>query len=139
MKLRFCPTCFVFPSILTWQPVWATISGLQLFVVPAVTGGGPSAPGWGPSSSAAAGGLAVEGGLQLLVQGLHQQQQLGAFISSSSFGSGTTIVWPQQTVRSSCWSSHRMGISLQPTHKRFNSAYPQFSSNTLGLDETFSC
>ena len=45
--------------------MWATISGLQLFVVPAVTGGGPSAPGWGPSSSAAAGGLAVEGGLQL--------------------------------------------------------------------------
>ena len=77
MKLRFCPTCFVFPSILTWQPVWATISGLQLFVVPAVTGGGPSAPGWGPSSSAAAGGLAVEGGLQLQAGGLHHQQQLG--------------------------------------------------------------
>ena len=58
-----------------------------------------------------------------------------------------TIVWPQQTVRSSCWTSHRMGISLRPTHKRFNSAYLQslfhicrkFSINTLGLDKTFSC
>ena len=36
---------------------------------------------------------------------------------------GVTIVWPQQTVRLSCWSSQRMVISLQPTHKRFNSAY----------------
>ena len=57
--------------------MWVTISGLQLFVVPAVTGGGPSAPGWGPSSEAAAGGLAVEGGLQLHAGGLHHQQQLG--------------------------------------------------------------
>ena len=57
--------------------MWATISGLQLFVVPAVTGGGPLAPDWGPSSSAAGGFLAVEGGLQLHAGGLHHQQQLG--------------------------------------------------------------
>ena len=37
---------------------------------------GPSAPGWEPSSSAAAGGL-------------YQQQHLVAFISSSSWGSGS--------------------------------------------------
>ena len=37
--------------------------------------------------------------------------------------SNLTFVWLQQTVRSSCWSSHRMGISLEPTNKRFNSAY----------------
>ena len=57
-----------------------------------------------------------------------------------------TIVWLQQTVRSSCWSSHRMGISLQPTHKQFISAYlknefvicRKFLSDTLRLYTTFS-
>ena len=51
--------------------------------------------------------------------------KLGGKCAGLGLGLHYTIVWPQQTVRSSCWSSHRMGISLQPTHKRFNSAYLQ--------------
>ena len=35
----------------------------------------------------------------------------------------TTILWAQQTVRSSCWSSMYNGIRPEPTDKRFNSAY----------------
>ena len=58
---------------------------------------------------------------------------------------GGTILWPQQTVRSSCWSSLFNGIRPQPTHKRFSSAYLQnkflicrkITGNTLGLDKTF--
>ena len=49
-------------------------------------------------------------------------------------------------MRLSYWSCHRMGISLEPTNKRFNSAYLQnsfvicrkFSSDTFGLYATFS-
>ena len=36
-----------------------------------------------------------------------------------------TSVWPQQTVRSSCWSSMFNGIRPEPTNKRFNLAYLQ--------------
>jgi hypothetical protein len=36
-----------------------------------------------------------------------------------------TILWPQQTVRSSCGSSMFNGIGPEPTYKRFNSAYLQ--------------
>ena len=51
-----------------------------------------------------------------------------------------TILWPQQTVRSSCWSLMFNGIRPQPTHKRLNSAYVQHKflicrkihSDTLG-------
>ena len=132
MKLRFGPTSFVFLSILTWLPgsglvfasvgdyIWsptlccsssnrrrAFSSRLGAFIISSSWGSGsrrgPSAPGWGPSSSAAAGwssssrgpsapgasplssavlhhqqklgGLAVVGGHQLLVRGLHQQEQ----------------------------------------------------------------
>ena len=58
-----------------------------------------------------------------------------------------TFVWVQQTVRSSYWSCHRKGISLEPTNKRFNSAYLQnefvisriFLSDTFGLSATFTC
>ena len=46
-------------------------------------------------------------------------------LSPSRHITQVTFVWLQQTVRSSCWSSHRMGISLEPTNKRFNSAYLQ--------------
>ena len=34
-----------------------------------------------------------------------------------------TILWLQQTVRSSCSTSMLNGIRLEPTNKRFNSAY----------------
>ena len=43
----------------------------------------------------------------------------------------STIVWPQQTVRSSCWSSHRMGSSLQPTHKLRCTRPPQSQSGAI--------
>ena len=36
-----------------------------------------------------------------------------------------TIVWPQQTVQLSCWSSMFNGIRPEATCKRFNSAYLQ--------------
>ena len=56
-----------------------------------------------------------------------------------------TVLWPQQTVRSSCWSSMFNGIRPEPTNKRFNSAYLQIKflicrkihSNTFWLDKTF--
>ena len=58
-----------------------------------------------------------------------------------------TSVWPQQTVRLSCWSSMFNGIRPEPTNKRFNSAYLQIwylisrkiHSITFWLDKTFSC
>ena len=36
-----------------------------------------------------------------------------------------TVLWPQQTVRSSCWSSMFNGSRPEPTNKRLNSAYLQ--------------
>ena len=56
-----------------------------------------------------------------------------------------TMLWPQQTVQSSCWSSMLNGIRPEPTHKRFNSAYLQnkfpicrkIYSNYFSLDKTF--
>ena len=54
-----------------------------------------------------------------------------------------TALWPQQTVRSSCWSSMFNVIRPEPTNKQFNSAYLKIKylihSNTFWLDETFSC
>ena len=56
-----------------------------------------------------------------------------------------TVLWSQQTVRLSCWSSMFNGIRPEPTNKPFNSAYLQIKflicrkihSNTFWLDETF--
>ena len=58
-----------------------------------------------------------------------------------------TILWLHQTMRPSCSSSMFNGIRLEPTNKRFNSAYlhskylisRKIQSNALWLDETFSC
>ena len=56
---------------------------------------------------------------------------------------GTTILWAQQTVRSSCWSSMINVIRPVSTNKRFNSAYLQIKylrkihSNTFWLDKIF--
>ena len=58
-----------------------------------------------------------------------------------------TILWPQQTVRSSCWSWMFNVIRPEPTDKRFNSAYLQikflfsrkFHSNTFWLHKIFFC
>ena len=36
-----------------------------------------------------------------------------------------TLLWPQQTVWLSCWSSMFNGVRPEPTNKRFNSAYLQ--------------
>ena len=57
-----------------------------------------------------------------------------------------TVLWPQQTVRSSCWSSMFIGIRPEPSNKRCYSAYLQVKflmcrkihSNTFWIDETFS-
>ena len=58
-----------------------------------------------------------------------------------------TVLWPQQTVRSSCWSAMFNGIRPERTNKWLNSAYLQIKfvirrkihSNTVWLDQTFSC
>ena len=58
-----------------------------------------------------------------------------------------TILWLQQTVRSSCSSSMFNGIRLEPTNKRFNLPYLQIKylisrkihSDTFWPDKTFFC
>ena len=46
-------------------------------------------------------------------------------IVGSKSSSVATILWPRQTVRSSCWSPMFNGIRPEPTNKRFNSEYLQ--------------
>ena len=61
--------------------------------------------------------------------------------------SNATVLWPQQKVQWSCWSSMFNGIGPEPTNKRFTSAYLEIQflifrkihCNTFWLDETFSC
>ena len=50
---------------------------------------------------------------------------LNAWILPICGAASGTVLWPQQTVRSSCWSSMFNGIRPEPTNKRFNSAHLQ--------------